>query len=70
MIKSIRKATDEEWDRMVDTVESAIYFQTREWFDIWSEYAGFKSDTRLISFESGKEGPIASFLHSTFERRC
>lgn len=55
VIKSIRKATDKEWDSMVDAVESAIYFQTREWFDIWAEYAGFKSDTRLISFESGKK---------------
>lgn len=55
MIKSIRKATDKEWDSMVDSAGSAIYFQTREWFDIWTEYAGFKSDTRLISFESGKK---------------
>jgi lipid II:glycine glycyltransferase (peptidoglycan interpeptide bridge formation enzyme) len=55
MIKSIRKATNEEWDSFVDTVESALYFQTREWFDIWAEYAGFKNDTRLIQFDSGKK---------------
>jgi len=55
VIKDIRIATDEEWDRMVDTAGSAIYFQTREWFDIWSEYAGFQNDTKLICFDSGKE---------------
>ena len=55
MIASIRKATNEEWDSFVDTSESAIYFQTREWFDIWAEYAGFESDTRLIHFDSGKK---------------
>jgi len=55
MIKEIRKATDDEWDRMIDAAESAIYFQTREWFNIWSEYARFENDTRLICFESGKK---------------
>lgn len=55
MIKSVRKATNEEWDSIVDTVESAIYFQTREWFDIWADYAGFENDTRLICFDSGKK---------------
>ena len=55
MIKSIRKATDEQWDSIVEAVESAIYFQTREWFDIWAAYAGFKSDTKLIHFDSGKK---------------
>ncbi len=55
VIKSIRKATNEEWDSIVDTVESAIYFQTREWFDIWADYAGFENDTRLICFDSGKK---------------
>ena len=54
VIESIRKATNEEWDSMVDTADSAIYFQTREWFDIWADYAGFESDTRLIRFDSGK----------------
>lgn len=54
--------TDEEWDSIVNTVEYAIYFQTREWFDIWTRYAGFKSDTRLIRFSSGKKAllPLAS----------
>ena len=46
MITKIRKATNEEWDGMVDAAESAIYFQTREWFDIWADYAGFENDTR------------------------
>jgi lipid II:glycine glycyltransferase (peptidoglycan interpeptide bridge formation enzyme) len=55
MITDIRKATDEEWDHMVDSVGSAIYFQTREWFDIWSEYAGFENATKLIHFENGKK---------------
>lgn len=54
MIREIRKATDDEWDRMVDADESAVYFQTREWFDIWADYAGFRSDTRLIRFNNGK----------------
>ncbi|MCL5022526.1 MAG: GNAT family N-acetyltransferase [Nitrospirae bacterium] len=62
VIRKIRKATDEEWDRMVYSVGSAIYFQTREWFDIWAEHAGFKSDTKLILFDSGKSVllPLAS----------
>jgi len=55
VIKDIRKATDEEWDRMINVAESAIYFQTREWFDIWSEYANFENDTRLICFDNGKK---------------
>jgi lipid II:glycine glycyltransferase (peptidoglycan interpeptide bridge formation enzyme) len=55
VITSIRKATDEEWDRMVDAAESAIFFQTREWFDIWSEYASFENNTRLICFDNGKK---------------
>lgn len=42
MIKSARKATNEEWDQFTAAAPSALYFQTREWFDIWSEYAGFK----------------------------
>jgi lipid II:glycine glycyltransferase (peptidoglycan interpeptide bridge formation enzyme) len=58
LIKGIRKATDEEWDNMCDAVESAIYFQTREWFEIWAEYAGFENNTRLISFESGKKAVL------------
>ncbi len=40
---------------MVDAAESAIYFQTREWFDIWAAYAGFESNTKLILFDSGKK---------------
>ncbi len=55
MISLIRKATDEEWDHMVDSAGSSLYFQTREWFDIWSEYAGFENDTKLIEFENGKK---------------
>lgn len=54
MITLIMKATDEEWDHMVDAVGSTIYFQTREWFDIWADYAGFRNDTRLIHFSSGR----------------
>jgi len=53
VITSIRKATNEEWDSIVDSVDYAIYFQTREWFDIWAEYAGFESDTILIHFDNG-----------------
>lgn len=55
MITSIRNATNEEWDYFVDSVESAIYFQTREWFDVWAAYAGFESDTKIISFDDGKQ---------------
>lgn len=55
VIKSIRKATDEEWDTMVDADGSSMYFQTREWFGIWADYAGFKNDTKLIHFRSGKK---------------
>ena len=55
MITSIRNATDEEWDYFVNSVESATYFQTREWFDIWTRFAGFESVTKLISFQSGKK---------------
>lgn len=55
MIKSIRKATDDEWDRIVNSVDSAIYFQTREWFEIWADCGGFEIDTKLILFDSGKK---------------
>jgi lipid II:glycine glycyltransferase (peptidoglycan interpeptide bridge formation enzyme) len=55
VIKTNRKATEEEWDGIVDDSGSAVYFQTREWFDIWTEYAGFENDTRLIHFDSGKK---------------
>jgi len=55
VIAGIRKATDLEWDTMVDAAGPAIYFQTREWFGIWADYAGFKNDTKLIHFESGKK---------------
>ncbi len=54
MIVSITRASDQEWDTMVDASPTAVYFQTREWFEIWSEYAGFRTDTRLITFDSGK----------------
>jgi Acetyltransferase (GNAT) domain len=40
---------------MVEASQTAIYFQSREWFEVWSEYAGFRSDTRLITFASGKK---------------
>ncbi len=53
VIKSIGKASNEEWDDIVERVESAVYFQTREWFDIWATYAGFESDTRLIHLDNG-----------------
>ena len=55
VIAGIRKATDEEWDSILAATGSALYFQTREWFDIWAEYAGFESDTKLIHFRSGKK---------------
>ncbi len=55
MITSIRNATNEEWDYFVDSVESTLYFQTREWFEIWADYAGFESDTKLVCFDSGKK---------------
>lgn len=55
VITDIRKATDEEWDSMADADGTAIYFQTREWFRIWADYAGFKDDTKLIHFKSGKK---------------
>jgi len=54
MIKSVTNAKDKEWDDIVDNADSAIFFQTREWFDIWSKYAGFESCTKLICFDSGK----------------
>ncbi len=53
-IQSNRRATSDEWDAMVDTSQTAIYFQTREWFEVWSAYASFQVDTRLIRFSSGK----------------
>ncbi len=40
---------------MVGSAGPALYFQTREWFGIWEAYAGFKSATKLIQFESGKK---------------
>lgn len=55
LITSIKSATNQEWDYFVDTVESALYFQTREWFEIWVEYAGFEIATKLICFASGKK---------------
>lgn len=55
MIKAIKRATDHEWDSFVDSAPDSVYFQTREWFDIWAAYAGFESDTKLICFESGKK---------------
>jgi len=55
VIKEIRKATAEEWDSMVDSAGPAVYFQTREWFDIWADYAGFESVTKLICFGSRKK---------------
>jgi hypothetical protein len=55
VIKTIRNATAEEWDSIVNTVDTALYFQTREWFEIWASYAGFASDTKLIIFENGKQ---------------
>lgn len=55
MITSIRTATAEEWDGIVATDPQAVCFQAREWFDIWSAYGGFVSDTRLITLDTGKQ---------------
>jgi Acetyltransferase (GNAT) domain len=54
VIVSITAASNEEWDSMVKASPTTVYFQTREWFEIWSEYAGFKNDPHLITFGSGK----------------
>jgi hypothetical protein len=67
MIIGNSRATDAEWDSMVGSVESTLYFQTREWFEIWSEYAGFKMDTRLITFASGKK-VLLPLCHQDFLR--
>jgi CelD/BcsL family acetyltransferase involved in cellulose biosynthesis len=55
MIVSVVRASDADWDSMVEASPTAIYFQTREWFEIWSEYAGYQNETRLIRFASGKK---------------
>jgi hypothetical protein len=55
MIVSIARASDVEWDAMVDACPTAIYVQTREWFEIWSEYGGFINDPKLITFDNGKK---------------
>ena len=67
MIVGNRPATDAEWDFIVSSVESAIYFQTREWFEIWREYAGFKIDTRMITFSSGRK-VLLPLCHQEFLR--
>ena len=58
---------------MVDTSPTTVYFQTREWFEIWSDYAGFRNHPRLITFDSGKRVllPLAerNFLGGLFKFR-
>jgi CelD/BcsL family acetyltransferase involved in cellulose biosynthesis len=55
VIARIENATPAQWDQLVAASETALYFQTREWFEIWAQYAGFESRTRLIEFASGNK---------------
>lgn len=55
MIKHIKKASKEEWDELVEKDLFSTYSQTREWYEIWSEYTGLHISTKLILFKNGKK---------------
>jgi hypothetical protein len=54
VIVEIRNATAEEWDSIAHAAKSTIYFQTREWFDLWASYAGFISEPKLIRMRGNR----------------
>ena len=48
-----RKATDKEWDEIVQNNNSATFFHTRVWYEIIARNFGFNVETKLLEFARG-----------------
>ncbi len=55
-IQSVRSATSLQWDAIWKDCETATYFHSREWAEIWQAYSsGFlRPDPLLVEFSDGK----------------
>lgn len=54
-IETLRAASPEEWDQIWQTCETATYFHSREWSEVWSRYKPgvIEPDARLVVFSDG-----------------
>lgn len=56
-IEAVRSATPAEWDYIWQQCNYSTYFHSREWAEIWEEYANYQqiADPRLIIFGDNKK---------------
>jgi len=56
-IKSVRAATNDEWDRYWNNCPYATYYQSREWSDIWKQYSygKIRPDPLLIELPDNRK---------------
>jgi len=59
-IKTIKKASSQDWDRIWQQCNYSTYFHSREWADIWHSYTEVATcpDAKLIIFSDGKKALI------------
>lgn len=61
-VKLARRATDAEWDRIVDSSPQATFFHTRTWAQTWEKHSGgaLKPAAWLVRFADGVDAVLPS----------
>jgi len=54
----VEKLTNGEWQKYVDDCNTATFFHTPNWYQVWKEYNGNEYEARLLRFENGNEALI------------
>ncbi len=69
---TFRNATQEEWDTITEADPTSTYSQTREWYEIWSQYDGLHIDTKIFEFSDGPQVLLplayASYFHGIIKK--
>ena len=56
VIRRVRRATDEEWDRVFRDCDDATWFHSREWAEVWSgaDTGSLRPAARMAEFTDGR----------------
>ncbi len=68
-IKTIRPATNEEWDEIWKNCDYATYFHSREWSEIWNRYSNgnIRPSPKLIIFSDKKRALLPISFQKSFK---
>jgi len=67
-IESLRPARSDEWDELWRDCETATYFHSREWAELWETYTdgGVRPRPLLVRFDDGRRALLPFLLETRF----